>query len=343
MNIIKKTIKYLGIFLILLLFGLGIFIYSSGPKLPDHADKTIENVIKNPLPELIKGETGYANSNGLKIWYESVTPKGNSKGVILLIMGISNDAMGWPPKFIQSFTEAGFQVIRYDHRGTGLSDWMDDFDEDNPYSLLDMASDAIAVLDTLGIEKANILGVSMGGMIAQELAIHYPKRCNSLTSIMSSGHIMDPEIKPISSQTAFELIKTAIKYSIFSSEKNMAKLHIASRIILRGNSSQEINIKSLSEQVIYNIRQRKGYNPNVSKQHQTAVFQSGSRYKALEKLALPTLIIHGKNDPFIPIEHGKKCVSLIPNADSLWLDNVGHDIPDATIPVISEKIIQFIK
>jgi len=339
MNTFKKIMKYIGIGLLFLILGFSIYIYNFGPKLPDSTDQIITETIKNPLPELVTGKTGYANSDEIKIWYEVISPKVESKGVVLLIMGISNDALGWPPKFINSFVDEGYQVIRYDHRGTGLSDWLEDYDSAKAYSLSDMASDAISVLDTLKIERANIIGVSMGGMIAQQLAINHPQRVHSLTSIMSSGNIMDQKVPPISTQVAYDLIKVAIKYSIFSSEKNMIKLHLSSRMILMGEASHSLNVRELSEQVLYNIRKRNGYNPKVSKQHQEAVSKSGSRYDKLKVLNIPTLIIHGKDDPFIPIEHGEKCVNSVPNADSLWIDNMGHDIPDEYIPIISQKII----
>jgi len=307
--------------------------------LPDAAEKIIAEVISNPLPELIKGKTGFADSKGIKIWYEDISPNQEAKGVVVLVMGISNDALAWPQKFIQSFTDAGYRVIRYDHRGTGWSDWLEDFDINKPYTLSDMAFDVLSVMDTLQIDEANVVGISMGGMIAQQLAINHPSRVQSLSSIMSSGDIFDQDIKAISSQVAYDLIKAAIKYSVIKTEKNMVRLHLASRIILRGEASYELSTKELSEQILYNVRNRKGYNPNVSKQHQAAVFNSVSRYDDLKKMKTKTLIIHGKDDPFIPIEHSKKCVNLIPNADSLWVDNMGHDIPNEFIPMISQKIM----
>jgi pimeloyl-ACP methyl ester carboxylesterase len=220
-----------------------------------------------------------------------------------------------------------------------MSDWVKNWDTNKPYSLSDMADDGIAVLNALGIQKAHIIGISMGGMIAQELAINHPDRILTLTSMMSSGYIEDPELPQISSEIALELIKSALKYGIVGGEKNMIKLNIASRIILRGKANYDLNMKEISEQVLYNIRKRKGYNADVSRQHQAAVRLSGSRYKKLKMLNTPTLIIHGILDPFIPIAHGKKCVSLIPNADSLWLQNMGHDIPETLTDTIVGKMI----
>ena len=339
MKSFKKILKITGLAILLLLIGSSIYIYTSGPTLPKETDEIIEGILKNPLPEIVKGKTGFAKSQGLNIWYESISPKNPSKGAILLIMGISNDALGWPQKFIQSFVDSGYQVIRYDHRGTGMSDWVKNWDSKKPYSLADMAEDGIAVLNSLGIKKANIIGISMGGMIAQELAINHPDRVVSLTSMMSSGYIEDPDLTKISSSITWQLIRTSLKYGIIGGEKNMIKMHVSSRIILMGNATYALDTKEISEQVLYNIRKRNGYNSDVSKQHQGAVFLSGSRYEKLKLISFPTLIIHGKSDPFIPIDHGKKCVSVIPNADSLWLEDMVHDIPDNLTNTLTKKII----
>jgi pimeloyl-ACP methyl ester carboxylesterase len=255
-------------------------------------------------------------------------------------MGISNDALGWPQQFIDAFVDSGYQVIRYDHRGVGLSDWVEHWDAAKPYSLGDMAADAIAVLDTLGIQKANIVGVSMGGMIAQELVIRHPERASSLTSIASSGYIEDPDLPAISSAVAFDLIKVALKYGIIGGEENMLKLHLASRIVLMGDARYPLDVKAISEQVLYNIRKRRGYNMHVSQQHQAAVRLSGSRYEQLHLLSIPTLIIHGKSDPFIPIAHGKKCAEIIPNADTLWLDGMAHGIPGVMVDTLSKRMMR---
>ena len=173
---LKKQLKITGIILIILILTAIIFIYSSGPNLPAETNGIIENVIKNPLPEFIKGKTGYADNESVKIWYESIEPEDSIKGSILLTMGIANDAMAWPPVFISALLEKGYRVIRYDHRGSGFSDWLQDWSKENAYSLSDMSNDGLAVLDALSIDKANFIGVSMGGMIAQQTAIEYPER-----------------------------------------------------------------------------------------------------------------------------------------------------------------------
>jgi pimeloyl-ACP methyl ester carboxylesterase len=144
--------------------------------LPPGTDETIERVLQLELPDVVQGQTGYADSDGVEIWYESMEPQGTPKGTVLLVMGIGNDALAWPGYFIQPMVDAGYRVVRHDHRGTGLSDWMEDWDPAQPYMLEDMAGDGIAVLNALGVDKAHVVGISLGGMIAQQMAISYPGR-----------------------------------------------------------------------------------------------------------------------------------------------------------------------
>ena len=220
-----------------------------------------------------------------------------------------------------------------------MSDWMENWDSNSPYSLDDMVSDGIAVLDALDIKEAHVIGVSMGGMIAQQLTINHPDRVLSLTSIMSSGNIIDPNLPPISTDIVQEFIKAGLKYGLIKSERNTIKLHIATRMTLMGDSSYTLDVKTLAEQVLYNLRKRKGYNSQASAQHQAAVLASGTRYEKLRTLDKPTLIVHGKSDPFIPLENGEKCADIIPNADTLWVEGMGHDLPDAYVDIVVEKII----
>lgn len=339
MKLFKKIITIIVTFILGISLSLVLYLYLSGPELPGRTDRVIHEIIKNPLPELVNGKTGYAKSQGLNIWYERLSPPDSAKGTILLIMGISNDALGWPQSFIESFLDAGHQVIRYDHRGVGSSDWVEDWSSEDPYSLADMANDGIEVLNSAGVQKAHVIGISMGGMIAQVMAIQNPERVSTLTSLMSSCNIEDPNLVPISSEVAWDLIKVSLKYGLIGGEKNMIKLHIASRLILRGGTDHNLNIKEIAQQVLYNLRKRQGYNMSVSAQHQAAVRETGPRYPELSKLNIPTLIIHGKDDPFIPLQHGMKCVDIIPKADYFWVNNMGHDIPDKLSITLSNRII----
>lgn len=339
MKLLLKLLKIFGIVLIAVFSITVAFINLSGPKLPDNTDKIIDETINSDLPELVKGKTGYAQSGDTRIWFESIGQSGMGKGAILLFMGISNDALGWPQGFIDSLVDSGYQVIRFDYRGTGMSDWIKGWKK-NPYDLSDLAGDAVATLDALGIKRAHLLGLSLGGMVAQEFAINYPERTLTLTSIMSSGNIVDKNLPGISKQTAFKLIKIGLKYGIFPTERRTIKLHVAARIILRGDAIYDIDIKGTAEQVLYNLRKRNGYNSEASQQHHTAVYRSGSRYTRLKELRTPTLIIHGLNDPFVPIEHSKKLASIIPNSKTIWFDNMGHDLPPTLFNSLTKELVK---
>ncbi len=341
MKLLLKLLKITGVLFVVMVFIAGGLIYFSGPKLPDDIDKRIDEIIKSDLPELLTGKTGYVQSGDTKIWYESIGQGGVKKGSILLFMGISNDALGWPQGFIEQLADSGYQVIRFDYRGTGMSDWVDDWKK-TPYSLSDLTSDAVAILDTLRIKRAHLIGISLGGMVAQEFAINHPERTLTLASVMSSGNIVDEELPGISRKTTFELIKIGLKYSISPTERKTIKLHVAARIILRGDANYNIDTIGTAEQVLYNLRNRNGYNSEASQQHHEAVYRSGSRYARLKEIRIPTLIIHGVNDPFIPIEHSKKLASIIPNSKTKWFENMGHDLPPIIFnSLINELIINF--
>lgn len=329
-----KTFIIISAALAALLIITIIALYFSGPQLPGDIEEKIEEVLKSDLPELVKGKTGYVYPENTKVWYESIDPAGSSQGSVLLFMGIANDALGWPQGFVDSLVEAGYQVIRYDYRGTGMSDWMPKWKQ-SPYSLKDLAEDATLILDTLKIEKAHLIGISMGGMVAQEFAIHYPERTLTLASLMSSGDIADKAIGGISKSITYDLIKIGLKYGILSTERNIIKMNIAARIILRGTSHYSIDIMGSARQVLYSLRKRNGYNPRVSSQHEEAVQRSGSRYEALKDLKVPALIIHGINDPFVSIEHSKKLASVLPDAKTRWIEDIGHDIP----PTLHKSLI----
>ena len=146
-----------------------VYVYTSGPEITEDMEHTIRATIKSTIPQLTH-ETGFAANGENNIWYEVIKPEGESRGTVLLIMGLSADALAWPDYFIRGFTDAGFQVIRFDNRGVGMTDW-DAFNPESPYSLSDMSDDALAVLDELEIAKAHIAGVSLGGMISQTFCL----------------------------------------------------------------------------------------------------------------------------------------------------------------------------
>jgi pimeloyl-ACP methyl ester carboxylesterase len=339
MRRLKLLLLYFGLILLLLLLAGAFTIYRSGPDLPPDTDARIDQVMHAPLPRLVTGRTGLAPSGGWDIWYESVEPQGEPRGTVLLIMGISMDALAWPRSLIDGLVANGYRVVRHDHRSTGMSSWTARDGSTAPYSLADMARDGVAVLDTLGIAKANIVGISMGGMIAQELALNHPDRVATLTTLMSSGHIEDPALPPISRQVAFDLVKVALKYGLTGGERNMIKLHVAGRIILMGEARYVPDVTGIAQQVLYNMRARNGYNRRASRDHQVAVRLTGSRLERLPQLEVPTLVMHGTMDSFIPIEHSEKLAQTIPGARTLWIEGMGHELSPHRVDHMSAAMI----
>ena len=335
-----RAMIIVGTIFLTILASLTIWILIAGPKLPAETDAIIDEVLNNELPELFTGKTGVVTSDGLDIWYESISPEGQSKGTVLLNIGMGASALDWPPKFVREFVDSGYQVIRYDQRGTGMSDWVADWDSKNPYSLADMAEDAVAVLDALEINEAHIVGLSMGGMIAQEIAINHPDRVTTLTLMLTTGHAVDPEMPGLTSRYFISTMVKGIpllKYRIAGGEKNLIKERIAKTI--SGLGYEELDIKEIAETVLYDLRKRKGLNFRGVLQHRKAVEVSPSRYEKLKTIDIPTIVIHGTDDQFIPIEHGKKLVELIPNAKGLWIDGMGHVFPFPNMSELMKKIL----
>ena len=340
MKPLRILLKILGVTILLLSLAATVYTCASVPRLSKENKASIKEVMQSPIPEMIKGKSGFVVSQDWKVWYENIDPKGTEKGTVVLVMGAANDALSWPMDFILKFTEAGYRVVRYDHRGTGLTTSEKGWDKKNPYTLANMAQDPIAILDTLGIQKAHFVGVSMGGMISQLVAIEHSERILSLTSIMSTGDILDNELPQTESDLLPKMISAVVKHGVFGGKKGKIKLQLVHKKILMGEATGDIAVTPIAEAAIYNLEERKGYNFISGRHHQKAIEISPSRYDALIKLTIPVLVIHGQQDPVIPIAHGKKMASIIPNADSLWLENMGHDLPDALIDTIADKIIR---
>ncbi|MFK7814070.1 MAG: alpha/beta fold hydrolase [Maribacter sp.] len=339
MKALKKIFKITSISFLLLLVSLTLYACASVPKLSKEEKQIITEVVKAPIPEIIKGKTGITTSQGHNIWFESIPPKGISKGAVILIMGNGNDALTWPPNFISSLTGKGYQVIRFDHRGTGLSTSEEKWKKKKAYSLNDMADDVIAILDTLKIQKTHIVGASMGGMIAQIVAIENPNRTISLTSIMSSADVMDSELPPMSNEIVSQMVGAILKHGFFGSKKGQIKRQIIQKRILMGEATGEIDIRTMAETSLFNLKKRDGYKLMSARHHFEAIKNSKSRYEALGKLEIPTLVIHGEEDPVMPISHGKKMHSVMQNGDSLWIKNMGHDLPDMALKEMIDKMI----
>lgn len=261
---------------------------------------------------------------------------------MLLIMGLGGQMIRWDEVFCQAIAAQGRWVIRFDNRDVGLST---KFDEggvpdvmallqgnpgDAPYKLKDMAADAVGLLDVLGIKAADVVGVSMGGMIAQTMAIHYPDRVRTLTSIMSSTG--NPDLpRPTPEATAVLVtppVSTMTEY--VTNSLNSAR-------VLHGPKYKldEDYVRSWAERS-YN----RCYHPQGFARQLGAILTSESRSESLANLKIPTLVIHGDADPLVPVDAGKDTANSIPGAKLIIYEGMGHSFPTELAPKIIGEILQ---
>ncbi len=294
--------------------------------LEKYIEKLISNATFKEIPELIKGKTGFANNLGIKIFYEDLCLSEKPISTIILINGSSESLIQWPDKMVRNFLINDFRVIRFDNRGLGMSDWIEDWSNSNSYSLNDMALDTLAVANHLNIDKFHLIGYSMGGMISQILAINYPEKILSLTTLMSSGHVFDPEAEKADSKRLGQLRKMIYGYRNKKKElKKALKFHFKLSHLWVGSENYVHNQEKELEKILYEIKKRNGYNKKAFYQHKKAIKNSGSRYSKLKKIKTPTLIIHGSDDPLVKASHSKKMASLIHGCKLYIIKGMGHD------------------
>ncbi len=316
------------------------FLFTQSDLLPKSTIERIKQTKESSIPERITGQTGIAQNGKIKIFYE-VLGSSSSKGDILLVNGHTHSLIAWPKHFYQPLIDAGYRVIRYDNRGMGNSDWMKNWTKQNAYKLEDMATDGIAVLKALDIEKAHIIGMSMGGMIGQRMAISHSEHVHSLTSIMSTGHYFDKKEKNTSFKFYKGFVRNVVAYKPNPKiEESTVKLYVAVQRLLVGKGNYDFDDQKYITDTFYEIRHRNGLNPKAGLQHSKAIKLSGSRLEELDNIKAPTLIIHGTDDTLILIGQGKKCASKIPDAEALYVEGMGHDLPDIYMDKIHSAIFK---
>ncbi|MFX1577917.1 MAG: alpha/beta fold hydrolase [Promethearchaeota archaeon] len=285
--------------------------------------------------------------NGVELCYDTF---GNSSDpAILLIMGLGAQMIRWREDFLRPFAAEGFFVIRFDNRDVGKSSKFEEAGVpdvvslmlgaqqgktvDVPYTLTDMAQDAVGLLDALKIKVAHIVGISMGGMIAQTLAINFPDRVTTLTSIMSTTG--NPELPTPKPEAMMVLQQTPP-----DTREEYIESMIKGQRILSGPHFP------IDEDYFRDFAGRafdRSYYPQGTARQLAAVIASGSRKDALKALQMPTLVIHGDADPLVPVEGGRDTAASIPGAKLVIIKGMGHDIPEAAAPQVFDAIIQHIK
>ncbi|ENY82058.1 alpha/beta fold hydrolase [Sphingopyxis sp. MC1] len=287
--------------------------------------------------------TEQAAVNGISITFEDKGPR--DAPVILLVMGLGGQLTLWPDEFVDALNARGFRTIRYDNRDVGLSTrfdaagvphlkWM--FVKSllrlpvrSAYTLADMAADGVALLDHLGIARAHIVGVSMGGMISQHIAARYPDRVLSLTSVMSTTG--NPRL-PRAQKEAMQVLTSRPMSG--DPEDLIAYSVRAAKVI--GSPGYPPDEERLQRRVRSDFE--RGWYPQGVARQMAAIVADGDRRPMLKSIGAPTLVIHGEGDPLVPLAGGRDTADNIPGARLLTIPGMGHDLPLGLVDTLADAI-----
>ncbi len=278
--------------------------------------------------------------NGVAIAYETSGP---ADGIpLLLVHGLATQMLLWPQDLVDALHDRGFFVIRFDNRDIGLSTHLHDAPPPDvmaalttgdtssaSYRLEDMADDAVALLDHLGIDRAHVVGVSMGGMIAQTIAIEHPDRVLSLTSIMSTP---SPRIGA-PTQAA-----SAVLFAPPATNRDEAVARVLETYRVIGSPGYPLDEQWLSE--VAGTSYDRGYDPLGVARQLLAIHASGDRTPGLRSLAVPTLVIHGEDDPLVQVAGGRATAEAVPDAELVVIPGMGHNLPRELWPQILDALQQ---
>ncbi len=287
-------------------------------------------------------------ANGISIEVEDTGADGSqaARPVVLLIMGLGMQLIAWPPALVQALVDKGYRVVRFDNRDIGLSQHLDDLGVPNlmweslkhrvglrvraPYGVHDMAADALGVMDALRIAKAHIVGVSMGGMIAQRVALAAPERVLSLTSIMSSSgarYLPGP--------------KGHVLRALFSRPKGPGEDALAAHYVklfkVIGSPGYPLDEEVLRERMLAAVR--RSFHPAGTVRQMVAIAADGKRADELSRIKSRTLVMHGKDDPLVPVQCGEDTAQRIAGSRFVSFHGMGHDLPPGVVERLLEPLL----
>jgi pimeloyl-ACP methyl ester carboxylesterase len=285
-------------------------------------------------------------ANNVEIEYEDIGPR---NGVpFLLIMGFGSQMTSWPREFREGLVDGGLRVITFDNRDVGLTQkWDGVFPDmkavqiamaegrkpDVPYTLTDMAADAAGLLDALGIASAHIAGASMGGMIAQLVALDHPAKARSLISVFSTTG--DPSLPRSTPEAQAALMTPAPgtdRASVVAHSLKGRRAYASTRFPF-----DEVRLAELA-----GASYDRSFYPQGSLRQWTAVMVSPPRTERLKKLHIPTLVLHGTADTLIPCAAGRHTAQCIPGAEYHEIEGWGHDLPLGVLPELFGFILPFV-
>ena len=274
---------------------------------------------------------------------------GLERPAVLLIMGLGMQLVAWPPAMVNALVDAGYRVIRHDNRDIGLSQNFDHLGNPNlvwaalkyrlglavkaPYRLHDMAADALGVLDALKVRRAHVVGVSMGGMIAQRVALAAPDRVLSLTSIMSSSGARGlPEAKPA-------VLKALIRRPANADAESLVNYYV-DFFKLIASPAYPVAESELRERIQVGIR--RASQPQGPSRQTLAIVADTARANELKNVRVPTLVLHGRSDPLVPYPCGEDTARRIPDALFVGIDGMGHDLAPGVVERLMPPMLKHI-
>jgi pimeloyl-ACP methyl ester carboxylesterase len=252
-----------------------------------------------------------AHNGEVEIHYERFGD--SERPTLLLVNGLGSQSINYATEWCEMFCDEGYEVVRFDNRDVGLSSKLPDVD----YTLADMAGDAIAVLDAVGVERAHVMGCSMGGMIVQRLAIDHPERLLSVTSVMSRTG--EPGFGDSSEEALTLLMTPQPPERAAYIERQVAALHVY------GSKPEWLDDEAIRRRAA--AAYDRCYCPEGILRQMKAVGRDGSRSEQLAKVDLPVLVLHGSRDTLIDPSGGRRTAELIPGARYVEIEGMGHDYP----------------
>jgi pimeloyl-ACP methyl ester carboxylesterase len=286
---------------------------------------------------------GRVNVRGIELEFDvSGDPEGP---VLLLVSGLGAQMVSWDDAFVERFTDRGLRVVRFDNRDVGLSTHLDHItdaahllaarmggqDVEVPYVLSDMAADAVGLLDALDVPAAHVLGASMGGMIAQTMAIEHTDRLLSLTSVMSTTG--DRDVGQADPGVLVEVLLAPMPTE--PDEALTHKLHIAKSIGSPAHFDED-RARRRAE-----LETARSVDPQGTMRQLLAIVSSPSRSAALREVRLPSLVVHGEIDPLVGVSGGLRTHECLDGSELLLVPDMGHDLPPPVWDPLADRVAAF--
>jgi len=267
-----------------------------------------------------------AKNGAVEIEYETFGD--DRPETVILINGLGSQMTRWPVAFCEKLVAKGYRAIRFDNRDVGLSSWL----EGQSYTIQDMAADVIAVLDAAGVGKAHVAGVSMGGMIAQTVAIEHPDRVLSITSIMSATGApgtmnSTPEAAAVLNNPPPDP-KADFEAYVANGIRNARTI---------GSPAYPWDEAEVRQRVIDEYQ--RAFNPAGVGRQMAAIRADGDRTERLKRLSVPAVVLHGADDPLLMVGAGTQTAAAIPGAELRIIPGMGHDLPPGLYDIFADAIV----